>query len=86
MVRFIQKKGTVRKIALCPIPKRHMYLSKERQSGDETEEYRGRNTEQTQNEKVDNIESNPDVRGSASEECGGGFGQPCKALDHRSHL
>ena len=62
------------------------YLSKEMQSGDETEEYRGRNTEQTQNEKVDNIESNPDVRGSASEECGGGFGQPCKALDHRSHL
>ena len=61
-------------------------MSKERQSGDETEEYRERNTKQTQNEKVDNIESNPDVRGSASEECAGGFGQPCKALDHRSHL
>ena len=83
--KIYPEKGIVRKIALCPISKHHIFLKEGkavmrlRNIGEETQR-------KHKMKKVENIESNPDVRGSASEECGGGFGQPCKALDHRSHL
>ena len=87
--KIYPEKGTVRKVALCPISKRHICPKLLEKEGKDVMRLRnvGEETQRKHKMKeVENIESNPDVRGSASEECGGGFGQPCKALDHRSHL
>ena len=87
--KIYPEKGTVRKVALCPISKRHICPKLLEKEGKDVMRLRNVGEEiqrKHKMKKVENIESNPEVRGSASEECGGGFGQPCKALDHRSHL